>query len=391
MTTCLRGGRLVLPSGVLDDHDVLVVAGRVATLAPTGTVDLPAGTELVDLDGAHLGPGFVDLHCHAGGDAWFHDDPAAAAAYHLRHGTTTMLATTVLMPTHDENVDAVRTIADAVVAGRARTVAGIHMEGPYLNPEFGAFKERSRRPVASEYLAFAEAGRGLLRWMTIAPELEGTARMVHDLQQATGGAMTFSVGHSRASSDQIRALVPAGLRMATHLFNASGCSIEPARHAGTREVGVDEAVLACPDIVAEVIADRGGRHVRPELLDLAVRAKGLDGVVLVTDATAADGEAPASDAQPSDVRWNATGGLAGSALTMDAAVGNMVRHTGLSLPDAWRLASRTPASALGLLGSVGELLPGRRAHLVACRHDPDSGLTIERVWFNGQVIEEVAS
>lgn len=125
------------------------------------------------------------------------------------------------------------------------------------------------------------------------------------------------------------------------------------------------------------------------MLDLALRVKGLDRIVLVTDATAADGAAPASDDQRSDVRWNATGGLAGSALTMEAAIGNMVRHAGLSLPDAWRLASRTPASSLGMLGSIDELLPGRRANLVACRHEADAGVHVERVWLDGGEVKRL--
>lgn len=117
------------------------------------------------------------------------------------------------------------------------------MEGPYLNPAYGAYKELSRPPALAEYQRFVSAARGRLRTMTIAPEIPGVPAMVRDLQRLTGGSMVFSVGHSLAGAEEIDALVPSGLRLCTHLFNATGCSVEPTRYEGTREVGVYEAVL----------------------------------------------------------------------------------------------------------------------------------------------------
>ena len=380
--TLLSNAAVVLPDRVLPGHSVLLGDGLILTVAPDATLKPPAGTHVIDVGGRWVGPGFVDLHCHGGGTAWFHDDPGRAAEHHLRHGTTAMLATTLLYPTHAENVAAVACIARALRAGDARNVVGINMEGPYLNPDLGAFHDRSRIPDPVEYLEFVQAGDGWLRWMTIAPELPGTAQMLHDLQVATGGAMVFSVGHSKASMDEIRPLIGAGLRMATHVTNATGSEFEPSRWAGTREVGLDEAVLLEDGIVAEVIADSGGCHVRPDMLRLLHKVKGRDGLVLVTDAVAAD---PGFIHDPDRPDLNFTdGGLAGSHLTMDAAVNNFVRHTGYGIVAAWRLASYVPAAAMGQLARFGWIAPGRRADLIVASGGFDTPLAVEQVWLGGQ-------
>lgn len=391
MPTCFHGATVVLPDRLAANHSVLVRNGRIELIAPDDSFELPAGTERVDVAGRYLGPGFIDVHSHGGGGAWAHDDPATFARHHLRHGTTSILATTVTMASHSELVAAVATIADAIEDGLVPTVVGINMEGPYLHPDLGAYKEHARAPDPAEYLDFVEAARGHLRIMTIAPELAGTTRMVQDLQMATGGGVVFSVGHSKAAAEEIAPLVSSGLRLGTHVTNATGCAVSPTRYEGTREVGVDEAVLLDDEITAEVVADRAGRHVRADMLKLILKIKGRDGVVLVTDATAARGAAPtggiASDA-PSDVNFNETGGLAGSALTMDGAVGNLMRHTGVGIVDAWRMASRNPASVLGLLGDRGEIKTGRRADLLVLNHAPGEDVDIDQIWLAGVRVDK---
>lgn len=378
---CLREATVVLPDRLARHHSVWVRDGRILTVAPDDALEPAEGVRVVDLSGLLLGPGFVDIHCHAGGGAWAWEDPARAARAHLSHGTTTMLATTALAPDHAGNVEAVRAIARAIESGEAPSLAGIHMEGPYLNPDFGAFREHSRTPSAAEADDLAEAGDGWLRLMTIAPELDGAAEFVHHLQSLTGGAMTFAVGHSRATREQIEALVPGGLRVATHFANATGATPDPSRDAGTREVGVDESVLLDDGIWAEVIADSTGRHVRPDMIRLALKVKGPDRLIAVTDCTNA-----ASSSDGSDVCLNDRGELAGSALTMDRAVANLILLCGVPVEVAWRLASHNPAAALGMLGEVGQILPGRRANLVVA--NADWGFAVEQVWLDGAIVTE---
>ncbi|MDR0417518.1 MAG: amidohydrolase family protein [Propionibacteriaceae bacterium] len=390
MDYVIRGGAVVLPDRLLPGHEVWIRDEVILAVGADGVLPAPADARVVDATGLFVGPGFVDIHCHGGGGVWAHDDPVRASEHHLAHGTTSLLATTIPHPTQAEQVQAVAAIADAMAAGQTRNVVGIHMEGPYLNPAFGAYRELSRVARDAEYLEFVEAGRGFLRSMTVAPEIDGVEQLVYGLQGATGGGMYFSVGHSKAAPEQIRRLIPAGLRVATHVMNATGRAVSPTRYAGTREVGVDEAVLLESGITAELIADRLGRHVRPELLTLVCRVKGRDGVVLVTDATAADGAVPAGEADdgPLDVCFNAAGDLAGSALTMDGALGNIMRHTGLPLVDAWRMASHNPAAVLGLADSIGQVAPGRQANLVLARIGADAEVDVQQVWLRGRAVAE---
>lgn len=389
MTTCIENAAVILPDRILRNHSIVIDAGKISYVAATGSFSVPDGARVVDAEGRFVGPGFVDIHCHGGGSAWAHDDPVEAADFHLGHGTTRMLATTALLPEHADNVAAVRTIAEAATAGLTPTVAGIHMEGPYINPDFGAYRTYAYAPPDHDYLDFARAANGWLRAMTIAPELPGMATMVRDLQVATQGRMVFSVGHSRAARDQVEPLIPAGLRLMTHMFNATGAAVEPSRYAGTIEATLDTIVLNEPAIVAELVADWAGRHVRPELLQLALRTKGANGLVLVTDWTAADGcpaEGGIHSDEPLDVNFNDAGELAGSALTMDGAVGNMMRHTGASLVEAWRMASYNPARAHGWLADVGQIVPGRRADLIMAELN-DCDLDIQQIWLGGELEE----
>lgn len=388
---CIRHARVVLPDRVLRDHAVLLVDGMIVTVAPSAQLEDVQVDHCIDAEDRLLGPGFVDIHCHGGNGHWVFEEPEKAAVAQLRHGTTRMLGTTILLPTHAENVEAVRTVADAINSGRVPSVAGIHMEGPYINPDFGAYREYAYDPQPEEYHQFVTAADGCLRAMTIAPELPGMARMVHDLQVATSGRIVFSVGHGRASREQVVPLIPSGLRLMTHMFNATGTAIEPSRYGGTLEASLDTIVLTEPGIVAELIVDRLGRHVRPELLQLAVRAKGIDGLVLVTDATAADGTPPPDgmdDGLPPDVNFNTAGGLAGSALTMDGALGNIMKHTGIDLVDAWRMASFNPARVHGWLAETGWIAPGRRGDLVLCDIDDNHTVHVHDVWLAGRKVEE---
>lgn len=391
MLTCFRDATVVLSDRLVEHHSVLVRDGRISLVFPDGAFDLPAGTQVIDVAGRYLGPGFIDLHSHGGAGVWAHEDPVTFAEHHLQHGTTSVLATTVTMESHGELVGALEVIAEAMASGLVPTVIGINMEGPYLHPDLGAYREHARLPDPAEYREYVSASRGLLHIMTVAPELPGTATMIRDLQVALGGQVVFSVGHSKASSQEITPLVPSGLRLATHITNASGCAISPTRYEGTREVGVDEAVMINDEIVAEVIADRAGRHVREDMLKLVLKTKGRNGVVLVTDATAAVGRAPANEIStdhPIDVNYNERGQLAGSTLTMDVALGNLMRHTGIGIVDAWRMASHNPARVLGLSGERGEITTGHRADILILTLEQDCDISINQVWVNGVRVDK---
>jgi N-acetylglucosamine-6-phosphate deacetylase len=303
------------------------------------------------------------------------DEIATVARFHARHGTTALLATTVSAPV-DELTTALATIARC----DAPTLLGAHLEGPFLSP---------RRPGAMDPATFLEPdgpaldrllSAGNVRLMTVAPERPGALPAIGALVQA---GVVASLGHSDATYDETQAAVGAGARAATHLFNA----MPPLHH---REPGVLGAALDLPEISAELICD--GVHVDPAALRIAHRAKGAAGVHLVTDAIQAagmpDGEYRLGTAQVHVAGGRATlagtDAIAGSTLTMEAAVRNAVRFLGVSVPEASRLASSNPARLLGVDARKGSLAVGRDADLVVLDDDLSVCATlVGGRWVNG--------
>ena len=334
-----------------------VVAGHVEIDGPT-IIDV-AATNRAGAD--IIVPGFVDMHCHGGGGHTFTQgdaaDAAAAAAFHLRHGTTTMLASLVSSPF--ELMRAATAAFRPLVADG--TIAGIHFEGPYLsgarcgaqNPAF------LRDPSLTELTTLVELGAGAIRLVTIAPELPGALEAIRYL---TGNGVVAALGHTDATYEQTLAGVAAGGTVGTHVFNG----MAPPHH---RRPGPVFALLGTPPVVCELIAD--GFHLHPGSLAFAAHATGPDRAALITDAMDAAGmpdgryELGGQEVEVKDrvARLVRDGSIAGSTLTMDLALRNAVA-AGIALPDAVAMASTTPARALGLADQVGALEAGLRADLV---------------------------
>ncbi|GAB2686842.1 N-acetylglucosamine-6-phosphate deacetylase [Thalassiella azotivora] len=332
-----------------------------------------------------LAPGFVDLHCHGGGGHSFtdvHTGPSAgaptssgadraaeAAAAHRAHGTTTLLASLVTAPL-DVLEQQVRVLQDLVIDD---VVTGVHLEGPWLSPRFaGAHDPALLRPPALDEVRRLLAAGGV-RMVTLAPELEHGLDAVRHLE--TEGVLA-AVGHTDADAATARAAFDAGARVVTHLFNA----MRPVHH---RDPGPVPTALADDRVLVELVAD--GVHVHPDVLAMAVRAA-RGGVALVTDAMAAACAGDGSyrlgglDVEVSRgvARVGSTGAIAGSTLTMDAAVRCAVA-AGVPLAGAVHAASTAPARALGL-DDRGHLSPGARADVVCL----DDDLTVTGVLHRGR-------
>lgn len=351
-------GRIVTPDGIVEDGHVSIDGSLIASVGdgrPDGAAERAAWVL----------PGFVDIHNHGGGGHTFTtgdpDSARAAAAFHLRHGTTTVIASLVSSP--------FALMRDATAAFvplvREGVLGGVHYEGPYLsgarcgaqNPDF------LRDPDVDELAALIALGDGAVRMMTIAPELPGALDAIKLL--ASHG-VAAAVGHTDASYDVTRAAAEAGATVATHLFNG----MRPVHH---REPGPVLALLDSPDVICEVVAD--GVHLHDGTLSfVAGAARG--GYALVTDAMAAAGmpdgayELGGLSVVVADrvARLAENGSIAGSTLTMDAALRQAV-GAGIPVVDASRAASWTPAHAVGLSGTLGAITPGLRADLVLLSED----------------------
>lgn len=371
--TVLSGARVVSGDEVLDPGWLRVEGDRITEVGG----GLTSASDVTDLGGAWLVPGFVDIHVHGGGGASFCDgDPdqaRRAAEFHLAHGSTTVIASLVTASA-GSLLDSVRMLARLADDG---VIAGTHLEGPYLaTARCGAHDPALlRAPDPDELAGLLDAGRGTVRQVTVAPELPGALEVIKLIVDAGAGA---AVGHTDATYAQARAGFDAGATLATHLYNG----MRPVHH---REPGVVTAALADERVAVELIND--GVHLHPAIVrDVFARA-GPGRVALVTDAMAAagagDGEYELGGRRvvvTDGVAWLAGGdAIAGSTLTMDVALRRAVREAGVSMVDAVRAAATTPARVLGL-EQVGAIAAGRHADLVVL----DDDLVVRQVMRRGR-------
>lgn len=374
-TTLLAGGRKLDADGEQDGFWVLLDG---AMIAACGTGELPRADTAVDLAGAWLTPGFIDLHVHGGG-GHAHDDGAAdvraALALHRAHGTTRSVISLVAAPI-DRLEASLTDIAE--LADTDPTVLGAHLEGPFLaTARCGAHDPAHlRSPDPADVQRLVTAARGRLRQVTLAPELPGALAAIPVLVEA--GA-TVAVGHTDADLALTRRAFDAGARLLTHALNAM-----PG--LGSRDPGPVGAALADDRITLELVLD--GHHVHPIMAALLFAAA-PGRVALVTDAMAAAGAGDGDYRLGSrDVVVRAgraelrgTGTLAGSTLTQDAALRTALL-AGVAPIDAVTALTAAPARALGIGDRFGRLAQGFAADAVVL----DEDWSVRAVWAAGRRI-----
>ncbi|MBN2982584.1 N-acetylglucosamine-6-phosphate deacetylase [Cohnella algarum] len=385
--TLMEGGRVVTPEGTLECGWIWLRDGVIAGIGGSSDpVPSEAGSaERIDGRGGWVLPGFVDVHVHggAGYDFMFAEREGldAIAKFHARHGTTGLLATSLTSPR--DQLTAVLDRASRYMAGPMpyAQVLGVHFEGPFVSVKWkGAQNADYILPPQKEWLEdWTRAYPGIIKMQTLAPEAKGALEYI-DLLVANG--IVPSAGHTDATYAQMTAAAERGLRHAVHTFNG----MRPFHH---REPGTAGAIMADDRIAAEVIAD--GHHVHPAGIRVLVKAKGVDNVVLITDAMEAAGmpdgqytlgELPVT--MKDGVARLAEGNLAGSTLTMIDAFRLMVREVGVTVEEASRMASRNPARQLGLDKTHGSLAPGKRADVLLL----DDALRLKGVWIGGTRLAE---
>jgi N-acetylglucosamine-6-phosphate deacetylase len=351
--TTVSADHVVLPDRVLSPGAVRVEGDRILAVEPGDSPRV----------GHWLLPGLVDIHVHGGGGASFdggYAEARRAAEYHLAHGTTSAVASLVTAAPGDLLAQTA-TLAELCEDG---TLAGIHLEGPFLSAaRCGAHDAALLRAPDPDLLeALLAAGRGHVRQVTIAPELPGAVELIHRL---AARGVTAALGHTDASYPETVEGLTAGARLATHLFNA----MRPLHH---RDPGPVAAVLGTPGVVAEVIGD--GVHLADATVGMLFATLGPDRLALVTDAMAAAGAEDGAytlggrDVRVRDGVARIGDVIAGGTATLARVLGRAVEH-GVPVRDAVRAATLTPARAVGL-ADRGALEPGRRADLLVL----DAGL-----------------
>lgn len=356
--------KAILPDQVLEDAAVIASGGRITEIRKTEPGDTCG--DVIDADGRYLGPGFVDMHCHGSGEHWFFDEPEKAASWHLWEGTTTMLCSLWRNAGEYSFPKALANIQNAMERG-CSNLAGVHMEGPYLDPEYGSAGGKAWPVDREEYEGLIAGFGNLIRTWTFDPCQEGAKEFAEACHRA---GIRLSVCYSKATPELLEEYLPLGLSIGNHIYCGSGAGMPP--YPGTRQPGSDVFVLVRDEMTAELISDSLCGHVRPYYQRLIYKVKGADGIALVSDCCAG-GDTKGSDVNIID------GELYGSRLSLSVAVRNMRKHTGASVPELFRMASLTPARAIGLAETKGSLEPGKDADLVLL----DDDLTVEQVYLKG--------
>ncbi|MFF9478005.1 N-acetylglucosamine-6-phosphate deacetylase [Streptomyces sp. NPDC014733] len=380
--TVLTGARVATPSGVVEDGRITVADGRIAEVsggpAPDGTGDATA--DHTDLTGHLVVPGFIDMHVHGGGGGSFSSaDPEECLRVveaHRRHGTTSMIGSTVTGDLDDLARQAA-VLADLAEQG---DLAGIHFEGPFISPHrCGAHQpELLRDPDPADVRKLVAAGRGRAKMMTLAPELPGGLESVRLL--ADSGVLA-AVGHTDSTYDATRDAVDAGATVATHLFNA----MPTLAH---RAPGPVLALLEDERVTVELIND--GTHLHPAVLRMAFRDAGAGRVAFITDAMGAAGMSDGmyrlgpmavdvTDGVARIADGPTAGSIAGSTLTLDRAFRRALTVDGLTVGQAVQALSANPARLLGIDDRTGSLAAGKDADLVVL----DAGYEVVGVMRHG--------
>jgi len=379
------GGHVILPDG-LATKCVNVKDGRIESLT-----DTPAYAARTDASRLYVSPGFVDIHVHGGGGADTMDATPEAlrtlCRFHALGGTTSLLATTA-----SSSMEALlRALACAREMVGTDTdgaeILGVHCEGPYFARRMRGchLPEFVRDPDPREYDEMLESG--VIRTMTLAPELPGALDLIRRLRQA---GVVACAGHSLATYEEVMLAVEAGLAHVTHIYSAMS---SVRKHGPYRVAGLLEAALVCDRLTAEMISD--GLHLPPPLMKLVLRAKGIERICLVTDAMRGagmpDGEYAfgPSDGQLGRVAEGESvavmpdrSGFASSASTSLRCVRKALASSGLPVHEAVALMSLNPARIIGVADRKGSLEPGKDADILLL----DQELRLEAVIVRGQAV-----
>jgi N-acetylglucosamine-6-phosphate deacetylase len=382
-TILLHTAKAITPAAEISDAGILMRDGVIEAVGARADVSLPAGAIEIKATDQIAVPGFIDVHIHGAGgrDVMEGSEQAlyTVAKTVAKRGTTSMVATTVTAAP-DDIVRSVEGIANFITNQHRSEdpraeVLGIHYEGPFISSVRRGVHPKEWVTLPNRQLLdrMVTAAAGNARILTIAPELLGAMPCI---DAARSAGIVVAMGHTDATYEQARAAIAHGAHHAVHVYNA----MRPFSH---RDSGVIGAVLTSPEVSAELIAD--GVHVEEAAMRVLLQAKGVNCVILVSDGISATGMPDGQyslgkfDVNVVDgVARNAEGNLAGSTLTLDRALRNIVRM-GWSLSDTVRMLTANPAKLLGLEFKKGALRTGADADIVLL----NEALEITNVWARG--------
>ncbi len=386
MVTILSSCQLITPFEVISDGAIAWDAEGRINFSGSAKNGAQIAGDRIDLKGMTASPGLIDIHVHGGyGIAFGLGSPGEElkkySEWVTRFGVTGFIIS-ITGPDPDFILHTIRTYIPLLEEGcNGAQPLGLHLEGPFITPKkHGAFNPAwIRQPSLKEMRAYLDTGKGWIRHVSLAPELEG-ADMIADMLSDSG--ILVALGHSDADYETASRALCGKFTHVTHTFNAQS----PLHH---RQPGVVGAVLNSEKASAELIAD--GVHVHPAAMRILIRCLGAERIVLITDAMPGAGLPDGSYTllgQQAVVKDGKAllpnGTLAGSTATMDTCVRNMVKKVGIPFVDAVRMAAYNPAKVIGADDSIGSLTPGKKANITVF----DKNLNVKMTFINGNLAYE---
>lgn len=384
MSILFKNIKLVTPYEVLIGYGVVASEGKIINIDLEENIPKNNINETIDGKGQYLSPGFIDIHNHGNSGYDFMDSTEEAIEYignyHLQNGVTSYLGT-VLTQSYENIIKAVKNIANYENKNNISQILGIHLEGPFFSSsKKGAQPEKFiKDPDINFIKELIKISNNKLKMVSIAPEKNGAPELIKFLKNSN---IIVSMAHSNATYEEALNGINHGTTIATHLYNGM-------RNFNHREPGIVGASLTDDRVYCEIIYDRV--HLHDAAVKLALKAKGTDKIILVSDAMRAagledgefelggqkvivkDGEARLLD-----------GSLAGSTLNLNKAVYNMVKFLHVPIHEAVRMASLSPAKAIGIEHYKGSIEIGKDADMILF----DENINISFVIKNGKIIKK---
>jgi len=381
MEIAFIGADIITPFRIVKKGILTTKKGKIYHVGPDGNHDIPESTEVFNVEGKYIFPGFIDLLVHGGAGGYGFSDGTDASIekiskYFLEQGSTGLLASLHAKPKPDLLSDLNR-VGSFIKSNKDSNILGIHMEGPYLNQELkGAMNSNYLwKPSISSFKEMWKASEKTIKMMTISPELDGALEVI---REASFHGVVCSIGHSTASYEIVDLAIDNGAAHVTHMFNA----MNPIHH---REPGVAVAALLRDELKIQLIADT--YHVHPATMEFLLKSKSAKGIVLITDSIRVGGMHEGEQTQFSDQKVTLSGNkavmddgtIAGSTLTMNKAIKNVIEFSGARLTDAVRMATVNPAKVIKADGGI--LSSGKPADFVIL----DQNFNVEMTVMKGKV------
>lgn len=388
----LHNGIIITPFKTINNCNLFIENGKISNLLNEHiNIFNKENYEVIDLENKfYISPGLIDIHTHGGGgEDCVCGDLEVISKDKLKQGVTGYLPTLIASPLNliYKSFDNIKNYIEDKKSQNLPRILGVHIEGIYLSQKYRGAQRLDflRKPDVSECMEIIKNSNGLLKVMTLAPELDNCLEVIELLSNY---GIISSIGHSNATIEQAALAIEKGATHVTHAFNAMGEM--NFKEPGVRHPGLEGYVLIRDELKLEVIGEL--THVDPSIMEIVFRTKGSDNIILVTDSLSVSGLPPGkysigvmtlilSEENPCVARLE-DGGLAGSTVPLIKAVENFYKNTSATINQAIQMASYNPAESLGLLNKKGSIEIGKDADLIVF----DKNFKIKKVFIEGNMV-----